>query len=369
MTATLRCWLTEPMPMDVRVAIERLCEAEDITAVAVMPDVHLGDQVCVGVALATTSTLYPNAVGGDIGCGMATVPLSVRLEDIDNPRSAAAILAGWEQAVPILAHHHDQDVPDDINEPLQHERLPASARRLVARQLGTLGRGNHFLELQVDEAGQVWLAVHVGSRGVGQLIRDQALAQGRACPHTGLVGLQVDSGDGQRYLHNVAWAMSFADHNRRRILSAAMTVLADVAGASPVWSKLIRCDHNHVECSHGQWIHRKGALHADVHATAIIPGSMGTHSYHVAGRGHAEALWSSSHGAGRRWSRTEARRRVKPSMLQRDIAAVWYDVRKLSQLVDEAPAAYKDIDQVMRAQRQLTKVVSVLTPLLSYKGV
>jgi tRNA-splicing ligase RtcB (3'-phosphate/5'-hydroxy nucleic acid ligase) len=369
MTATLRSWLSEPMPADVQTAIARLCTASDVSAVAVMPDVHLGDQVCVGVVLATHRTVYPNAIGGDIGCGMAAIPLSATVDDIDNSKTAAAILQGFERHVPILNHRHKQPIPDGFDLTLLGDGLSAVAQRTVPTQLGTLGRGNHFLELQVDQAGEVWLTVHVGSRGMGQAIRDHALRHGRPCSHTGIVGLDVDSDEGRNYLHNVNWACRFADINRHHILAAAVSVLARATGATANASRMITCNHNDVARVDGRFIHRKGAIDASDGLEGIIPGSMGTSTYHVSGRGHPDALWSSSHGAGRRMSRTEARQTVHIADLQRDIAAVWYDSRKLRQLLDEAPAAYKDIDKVMRAQQQLTRIVSVLSPLLSFKGV
>jgi tRNA-splicing ligase RtcB len=245
--------------------------------------------------------------------------------------------------------------------------LTALARREGRAQLGTLGSGNHFVELQADDAGTLWLMVHSGSRGLGPAIRAHH-TRGRP----GLVGLPADSDAGRAYLADLGFALAWADANRRHLVDAASAVLADVLGATPCADTWIACHHNHVrrEPVRGEtlWIHRKGAIPAADGEPGVIPGSMGTSSYHVVGRGHADALASSSHGAGRAMSRSEARRRVSARTLVRELDGVWFDHRRTDVLRDEAPSAYKDIGQVMRAQHQLTRVVRRLRPILAFKG-
>jgi tRNA-splicing ligase RtcB len=241
-------------------------------------------------------------------------------------------------------------------EALSSPSLRALARREGLAQLGTLGSGNHFVELQADDDGALWLMLHSGSRGIGPAIR--------AHHARGLIGLE----DGGAYLGDLDWALRYADANRRRLLDAAV----DAVGARADEDTLITCHHNHVrrETHDGRelWVHRKGAIPAARGEPGIVPGSMGAASFHVEGRGVAGALGSAAHGAGRAMSRTEARRRISDRELARQLAGVAWDARRAHLLRDEAPGAYKDIAAVMRAQRDLVRVVRRLRPLLSYKA-
>ena len=181
----VRTWLSAPLPGDVKRAIERLASSSDVVRVAVMPDVHLSEDVCVGTCVATTHMLYPSAVGGDIGCGMAALKLDLKRDDVDHEDVALRLLADFERRIPILAHRADQALPDVILGGAGSAAcadnggvIDAGLLRDARRQLGTLGRGNHFLELQVEEGtDDVWLCVHCGSRGAGQTIRERALAR------------------------------------------------------------------------------------------------------------------------------------------------------------------------------------------------
>jgi tRNA-splicing ligase RtcB len=335
-------------------ALARLARSEDVQAVAVMPDVHLADDVCVSTVVATHRLLYPNAVGGDIGCGMAALAFDGPASVCDR-RKAARILAGFADLVPILKQRSRVEPSGGLwAQPLSDPALEKIRDRNGLLQAGTLGRGNHFLELQMDEGGRLWLMAHSGSRGIGQRIRDHHL---RRCERSsvGLGYLDAKSSDGTAYLNDMAWALAYA-----------------VTGIRANLATRIDCHHNHVEVMVGNgetlWIHRKGAISARDGEQGIIPGSMGAPSFHVCGRGVAEALWSSSHGAGRSMSRGEARRRFSVRDLDRQAKGIWFDRRNARRLVDEAPAAYKDIGKVMRAQAGLTRIVRRLTPVLSYKG-
>lgn len=372
MNEKIRVWSAEPLVADVKKALERLAASDDVVHVAAMPDVHLAEDVCVGTVVATTHLLYPNAVGGDIGCGMAALRVTATTDEVDRPDVAAAILAGFERRVPVMAHRAPQALPEALSASLGTDGLDKEAMRNAPRQIGTLGRGNHFLELQVDDNDDVWITVHSGSRGMGQAIRDHALRESERS-NVGLGFVDAGSAVGRGYLAGVAWARAFAEESRKRILRAASEVLHDVLGAVPIEESVITCEHNHVEPAvdgdERLWVHRKGAIPAPEGKPGIIPGSMGATTYHVTGRGCREALWSSSHGAGRAMSRTEARRRIRVVDLERDVRGLWFDHRKARALVDEAPGAYKDITKVMRAQNELTRIVRTLRPLVSYKGV
>jgi tRNA-splicing ligase RtcB len=371
--ATLQTWLTDPLSKEVDQSVQRLRQAEDVRAVALMPDVHLAEQVCVGAIVATEELIYPAAVGSDIGCGMTAVAFDVEAAAIDNERWAAAVLAGLYQSVPANKHRKPRDLPEDLQ---QQPLSDASLGRIGARdgriQLGTLGRGNHFLEFQADQEGRLWALVHSGSRAMGQAITEWHL---RRAASTGgeLKSLHADGDEGEAYLIDVAWARRYAGESRLAMLRAVEQIFHGLLGAQLQWESLIHSDHNHVEReSHGGrllWVHRKGAQRAAAGEPGIVPGSMGSVTFHTEGRGCDEALRSCSHGAGRRLSRSAARQAINDKEFTRQVARLWFDRRHTGRLRDEAPGAYKDIREVMRAQRDLVKIVRELRPLLNYKGV
>jgi tRNA-splicing ligase RtcB len=214
--------------------------------------------------------------------------------------------------------------------------------------------------------------VHSGLRAMGQAITAHHLRLAERA-NTGLLFLDADSPGGQAYLRDAGWACRYAEASRRAMMDGVAVLLAELFGVTADAESVIHCNHNHVrrEMHYGAecWVHRKGAVSAREGEPGIIPGSMGTASFHVTGRGHADALCSSSHGAGRRLSRSEARQAIGADDLERQLRDVWFDHRLADRLRDEAPAAYKDIHAVMRAQRDLTRIVRRLRPLLNYKGV
>jgi tRNA-splicing ligase RtcB len=248
--------------------------------------------------------------------------------------------------------------------------LEAVGRNEGLIEFATLGSGNHFIELQSDEEGRLWLMVHSGSRGIGPAIRDHYLAQGEDVGG-GLRALDATGGQGAKYLSDAAWARRFADASRRAMAEQVGTVIEAVVGARLSWETLITTDHNHVSLERHEerefWVHRKGAMPAGLGQGGVLPGSMGGSSFHVKGRGHEAALCSSAHGAGRALSRAAARAKVTEREFRRQMQGVWYDYRLSDKLRDEAPAAYKDIKAVLRAQRDLVKVTRVLRPVLNYK--
>ena len=372
--APIRTWLVEPMNHDVSEAIERLRRAPDVQQLAVMSDVHLAADVCVGLVVATSHLIYPQAVGGDIGCGMLAVGFDVEAAAIQDPGIAGRVLAGLGRAVPARRRNRREALapPSDITSAtLSHPSLEAKRRNEALIEFATLGSGNHFIELQSDEDGRLWLMVHSGSRGIGPAIRDHHLAGGEPVGG-GLTALDAASTQGARYLSDADWARRFADASRRAMAEQVGTVVEAVIDAHLCWETVITTDHNHVSLErHGSgelWVHRKGAMPAALGQGGVLPGSMGSSSFHVEGRGHEAALCSSAHGAGRALSRTVARAKVTDREFRRQMEGVWYDYRVSDKLRDEAPAAYKDIKAVLRAQRDLVKVTRVLRPVLNYKG-
>ena len=373
--ASIQTWLTAPMKHDVSGAIERLRRAPDVQQIAVMPDVHLATDVCIGVVVATSRLIYPQAVGGDIGCGMLAVGFDVEATTLQDPGIAGRVLAGLGRAVPARRRNRRTAIPPPPAlelATLSHQRLEAMRRNEGVIEFATLGSGNHFIELQSDEDGRLWLMVHSGSRGMGPAIRDHHLGHGEDVGG-GLRALDASSDQGAKYLSDAAWARRFADASRRAIAEQVGTVIEAVVGARLCWETVITTDHNHVSLERHEeresWVHRKGAMPAALGQAGVLPGSMGSASFHVEGRGHEAALCSSAHGAGRALSRTAARAKVTDREFRRQMEGVWYDFRLSEKLRDEAPAAYKDIKTVLRAQRDLVKVTRVLRPVLNYKGV
>lgn len=360
-----RQWLAHGLGEEVDRALGRIEALDDVVAIAVMPDVHLASDVCIGTVTATRDTLIPNAVGGDIGCGMCALRFDVAADVVDDRETAAAILAALYERVPIKRHRRGEEPTWPELPELSATELDRADARL---QVGTVGRGNHFVELQRDDEGALWAMVHTGSRGMGQAIREHHL---RRCNEGAVRTVCASSDAGRAYLQDVAWARAYAKANRAAILERLCVILADVLGAQSDEDTLVDADHNHVQLeAHGEplWVHRKGAQSAREGERGIIPGSMGTASYHVVGRGCADALCSSAHGAGRAISRSEARKTISRRKLAADTEGVWFDRRLMGKLREEAPAAYKDISAVMRAQRDLVRIVRELRPVLVYKG-
>lgn len=367
MTAIHR-WLAEPMPRDVARAVDRIAAARGVEHVAVMPDVHLADGVCVGTVVGTDGWLYPQAVGGDVGCGMAAVRLVADGESIDTEPRARSVFAALRERVPTV--RRAEPWPVDLSR-LTDAKLHRGILRDARIEFGTLGRGNHFLEVQRDEQGALWLAVHSGSRALGPAV--QAWHRTRATPvGNGLVALPAE-GAGPEWLRDVEVAVDYARQNRRAIAEAAALALAAAIGAAIEWPTWFDTVHNFVRRErHGDrelWVHRKGACAAAAGEPAMIPGSMGTDSYHVSGRGHPDALASCSHGAGRRLPRGAAMRTIAPREFERSMRGVFFETALAGRLRDEAPAAYKDVGAVLRAQRDLVRIERRLTPVLAYKGV
>ena len=370
----VKMWLTEPLSQDVRRAIERVASAEDVRQVRIMPDVHLAGDVCIGTVIATTRLIYPAAVGGDIGCGIAAAAFDLAADVLYDSGVAEKVLGRLRDLVPSIRHPRAavRPLPPDLNDAtLSDRRLASICGRDGIVQFGTLGRGNHFLEFQTDDEHRLWLMVHSGSRAMGQAIRDFHLARATG-ESRGMASLPSDSAEGQAYLSDVQWARQYARANRRAMIDAAAMAIRELFNGAIDQASYFDCDHNHVqhESHHGEWlwVHRKGANSAARGQRGIIPGSMGTESFHVEGRGNSASLCSSSHGAGRAMSRDEARRKLSVAELRQQMDATMFDDARASDLLDEAPSAYKNVRAVLRAQKELVKQVRRLRPLLSYKG-
>jgi tRNA-splicing ligase RtcB len=346
---------------------------------AVMPDCHVGYGVTIGCVLPTRDAVLPNAVGVDIGCGMGAVNTGVKL---DPDRMSQKFWRNWagrvmrEVPTGFSTHKRAQDL-GELERPLRAGRLQSLVRDKAAVQIGTLGGGNHFLEAQVDETGTIWLMVHSGSRHTGLRIanyyNDQAIAASanrhlNAAPD--LASLPLDDRTGQDYLHDMQWATDFARENRTRMIDAMIEALEVYLNDEVTEAAFVNIHHNFAqrETVDGQelMIHRKGATSADDGQLGIIPGSMGAPSYIVRGKGNEESLKSCSHGAGRRMGRNAAKKAISEAEFAASLAGTYS--RPSVTYIDEAPAAYKDIQTVIERQRDLVEIVHTLRPLITVKG-
>jgi len=364
--------------------------------IAAMPDVHWGLGATVGSVVATKGAIVPAAVGVDIGCGMAALRTTLRASDL--PDDLRAMRERIERAVPVgftpgrgkrdTGSWHD--LPDRVGqawEPLAggYARLLARSPKLdrdksPARQLGTLGSGNHFIEVCLDEEDRVWFMLHSGSRGVGNRIGTYFIERAREdmrrqmvnLPDRDLAYFSEGAQSFDEYVEAVEWAQTYAATNRRTMMQSVVQAVGATPGVPPfaATDELVNCHHNYVarESHFGEevLVTRKGAVRAAAGDLGIIPGSMGTRSYIVRGKGNPESFTSCSHGAGRAMSRTEAKRRF--TVADHAAATVGVECRKDAGVIDETPAAYKPIDDVMEAQRDLVDVVHRLRQVVCVKG-
>ncbi len=357
------------MGKEVERALERVARIEDVAIIAAMPDLHFANAVCVGAVVATRTMIFPDAVGGDIGCGMAALRFENYQGELADPAVASKLFQLLKEHVPISKHSSRVAIlPEDLlASKLSAPVLEAKKHSVGRVQFASLGRGNHFVEFQRDEEGELWLMVHSGSRGIGQGIREFH-GGGKGA----LRGIIAESDDGQAYLRDMNWALHYARESRRQMVQEVTQCVEECMGLRPCWPSYFDCQHNFVREEEYEdepyWVHRKGAISARSGELGIIPGSMGSASYHVSGRGNTESLCSASHGAGRCKSRTEAFGSTSTERLVREMKGVWFDRRIANRLRDEAPSAYKDISVVMRAQRELVRIVRKLQPILVYKG-
>jgi len=357
--------------------------------VAAMPDVHLGIGATIGSVIATHRAIIPAAVGVDIGCGMVAARLSLTANDIDEKR-LKKVFDQITRDVPVGRDQHaDGSVLVDAVRPFEAglkaltERHPQLLKAFGkfskwANQMGTLGGGNHFIEVCLDEHERVWVMLHSGSRGIGNAIATYFIELARKdmarhmihLPDRDLAYFAEGSEHFADYVEAVHWAQEYAMANRQAMLDLVLAGLARHLPPFTVTTEAVNCHHNYVAREHhfgaDVWVTRKGAIRAGEGELGIVPGSMGARSYIVRGKGNAESFCSSAHGAGRRMSRTAATRRFTEADLARQTEGVI--CRKDKGVVDEIPGAYKDIDEVMANQRDLTEILHTLKQVVCVKG-
>ncbi|MBU0654166.1 MAG: RtcB family protein [Gammaproteobacteria bacterium] len=360
--------------------------------VAIMPDVHLGKGATIGSVIPTIGAVIPAAVGVDLGCGMMAAKTTLSAADL--PDSLELMRSAIEKAVPhgITFGGRDKgswgDPPADVLE--KWLLLSAGFQRLCdkhpflknsnnLKQLGTLGTGNHFIEVCLDEDQAVWVMLHSGSRGVGNKIGTHFIEQAKKemerwfihLPDKDLAYIPEGSQHFRDYVEAVAWAQDFAQANREVMMARTLQAIREVLPkAFSADVEAVNCHHNYISREHHYdkdvWVTRKGAVSARAGEMGIIPGSMGAKSYIVRGLGNEESFCSCSHGAGRVMSRTEAKRRVSMEEHKRAVAGV--ECRTDDSVIDETPSAYKPIEKVMAAQSDLVEIVHTLKQVLCVKG-
>lgn len=351
---------------------------------ALMPDAHAGKGMPIGGVLATKGVVVPNAVGVDIGCGMCAVKSNIRVKDITSEVLRKQILRGIRKQIPLGREHHKQRQDENLMpQGFDTDRMTVVKRQLVSaqKQIGTLGGGNHFIELQCCEEGFLWVMIHSGSRNLGLQVGDyynhqaemlNARWHSSVSPEIRLAFLPMHSAEAKQYWAEMEYCIAFALANRKLMMDRIQEVICK-AIPEAVFEPMINIAHNYAawERHFGEdvIVHRKGAVHAGLGQVGIIPGSQGTKSYIVEGLGHEDSFCSSSHGAGRAMSRTEA---VRTLSLEVEIArlealGIIHAIRSPRDL-EEATGAYKNIDEVMANQRDLVKIRTELSPIAVIKG-
>jgi tRNA-splicing ligase RtcB len=394
--ALIKAW-THGVPIEetARKQIENVARLPFIhNHIAIMPDVHWGMGATVGSVIPTIGAIIPAAVGVDIGCGMAAVRTNIRAADL--PDSLGALRSAIEAAVP--HGRSDNGGRNDVGawqreppvavtaawEPLKegYDKIlgehPKVCHPRMVGHLGTLGTGNHFIELCLDEEDRVWVMLHSGSRGVGNKLGTYFIELAKKemrrwfvnLPDQDLAYLPEGTEHFTAYVRAVGWAQRYARSNREVMLQAVLDILRASFPSLTTEEMAVNCHHNYVvkERHFGKdvWLTRKGAVRAGTGELGIIPGSMGAKSFIVRGKGNPESFETCSHGAGRAMSRNEAKRRFTVEDHARATAHV--ECRKDADVIDETPGAYKDIDAVMAAQADLVEIVHTLRQVVCVKG-
>lgn len=352
---------------------------------ALMPDAHLGKGATVGSVIPTLGAIMPAAVGVDIGCGMMAIRTQFRADDL--PAERAPVHAAISAAVPLSAGKHNDHVYADHTqnriEILENTRGVDQADAIAPNwrmQLGSLGSGNHFIEISLDENDSVWLFLHSGSRGVGnklatkyiRIAQKQCKDRWISLPDPDLAYLVQGDREFWDYIEALRWAQKFALLNRQEMMLRTSACVGEWAGEPVQWLEEINCHHNYTEqerhFSNEVWLSRKGAINAELGKPGLIPGSMGTASYVVSGLGNRLALNSSPHGAGRNHSRSAARKLFTREDLDARMKAAGITWGEKDAFLDEHPEAYKPIDVVMNDAADLVEIAHTLHQIVNVKG-
>lgn len=345
-------------------------QQESVVKGALMPDAHSGYTLPIGAVVAVDGMVFPSFVGFDIGCGMCAIKTTFSVSDIRE--NAKAIFNEIYKVLPVGTRI--RKTPYDWPE---SDRPDCSAfvQNLFdngngLRQLGSLGSGNHFVEIGEDESQSVWIIIHSGSRNLGHSIATHymALASPDGKLHQGFFALKTDSALGQDYIQDLMFGLAFALKNRLAILDTVVKAIQQFVSGDVLPETLINRNHNHAELKDGLWIHRKGATHAEAGMEGVIPGNMRDGSFIVTGKGNPESLSSSSHGAGRVIGRIAAKETLDLDAFVRTMAERGIVAKVGRSTLDESPDAYKNIWEVMAMQADLVDVKHYVKPIINIKG-
>lgn len=338
---------------------------------ALMPDAHAGYALPIGAVVATDGVVIPSWVGYDIGCGMCAIPLrGIKVTDVE--ANAKEIFDLIYRDVPVGFSINSKDTEYSL------DGLTERGKELVVgkkykKALGSLGGGNHFIEVGVDENDLVWVVIHCGSRGVGHSIATHymKLANPEGKAKDGHWGFDVNSQEGKDYIQDLNWALDYALANRKEIIQRVVGCICEAIWIPDYefyvdYGELINRNHNHATEKDGLWIHRKGATHAEDGMSGVIPGNMRDGSFIVIGKGNPDSLYSSSHGAGRVLGRKAAKRELNMDDFKNEMEGVTALVEEST--LDESPFAYKNIFEVMKLQKDLVEVVAHVKPIINIKG-
>jgi RNA-splicing ligase RtcB len=349
--------------------------------VALMPDAHLGKGATIGSVIPTESAVIPSAVGVDIGCGMAARRIALTQDDL--PDGLDPWISAMETAVPAGLGRWHREPPGPARAWFAEHPPPPTLEnpRRAAAQLGTLGSGNHFIEIAADEDDRLWILLHSGSRGGGNKLATMHTKVARRL-HEGLgtrledpelAWLQEGTPAFDAYLRDLRWSQAYARENRRLMLESTHQALEGVLGRQIATADEVNCHHNFTErerhAGRAVWVTRKGAIRARVGDRGLIPGAMGQRSFVVRGRGNPASYESCAHGAGRRLSRRQARKQLSIESLAEAMGVSAWQHASARALLDEHPSAYKPIEVVMRDQADLVEIEHELTGIANYKGV
>jgi tRNA-splicing ligase RtcB len=380
-TPELRSWASDIEPETLEQALKASRLPILAGPVALMPDAHVGIGATVGSVIATRGAVVPAAVGVDLGCGMIAVETDLSVGQL--PDALDPYLARLEVVLPAGLGRWHADASGAARTWLAAHPNPSltpKQERKAMVQFGTLGSGNHFFEVCADERDVVWITLHSGSRGVGnqlamahiKVAKAMAKEAGLPLEDPDLAYLQERTPQFDAYVRDMLWSQGYASANRGRMMDAALAALFAFVGTGAERVR-VNCHHNFAQRErHGGrdvWVTRKGAIRAGRDDLGLIPGSMGTGSYVIRGRGNPLSYESCAHGAGRRMSRTQARKQFGAADLAEAMRGRTWLASRAERLVDEIPAAYKDVDRVMADQADLVEVLHTLRGLVNYKGV
>lgn len=348
---------------------ESAIENDWVVKGALMPDAHAGYALPIGSVVATENVIIPSWVGYDIGCGMCAQKTDYKKADIE--RFQNTIFNEIYRTIPVGFNRHEKDQNWDSSKLNRTDFLQSVFDINGLKQLGTLGGGNHFIEIGYDELDCVWIIIHSGSRNLGHKTATHYMkkAGGGKC-REGHYPLDSASQDGKDYITDLNFCLEFALENRKQMMNSVHDIMIDIIGSRKknFGFALINRNHNHAtyDANMNLWIHRKGATHAEKDMHGVIPGNMRDGSFIVRGLGNSESLCSSSHGAGRVMSRTKAKELINLDDFESKMEGIVAKVDK--DTIDESPGAYKDIFEVMRLQSDLVDVLHHIKPLINIKG-